>query len=67
MDSARTYTGGTSEEYLGNIDWKKRGLVMDTKLYPNAVRVFSILAVPYVPSTVKVPLSAQKGAYTPPF
>ena len=38
FDSARTYTGGTSEEYLGKIDWKSRGLVMDTKLYPNAVR-----------------------------
>ena len=38
IDSARTYTGGTSEEYLGKIDWKSRGLVMDTKLYPNAVR-----------------------------
>ncbi|KAI0816020.1 Aldo/keto reductase [Trametes gibbosa] len=36
IDTARTYTGGTSEEYLGKIDWKKRGLVMDTKLYPNA-------------------------------
>ncbi|KAH9925634.1 Aldo/keto reductase [Epithele typhae] len=35
IDSARTYTGGTSEEYLGKINWKKRGLVMDTKLYPN--------------------------------
>ncbi|KAI0706003.1 Aldo/keto reductase [Cerioporus squamosus] len=35
IDTARTYTGGTSEEYLGKIDWKKRGLVMDTKLYPN--------------------------------
>ena len=40
IDTARTYTGGTSEEYLGKIDWKKRGLVMDTKLYPNAVRCF---------------------------
>ncbi|KAI0351262.1 Aldo/keto reductase [Trametes cingulata] len=36
IDTARTYSGGTSEEYLGKIDWKKRGLVMDTKLYPNA-------------------------------
>ncbi|KAI0371015.1 Aldo/keto reductase [Pilatotrama ljubarskyi] len=36
IDTARTYAGGTSEEYLGKIDWKKRGLVMDTKLYPNA-------------------------------
>ena len=37
IDTARTYSGGTSEEYLGKIDWKKRGLVMDTKLYPNIV------------------------------
>ncbi|KAI0633852.1 Aldo/keto reductase [Trametes polyzona] len=36
VDTARTYCGGTSEEYLGKIDWKKRGLVMDTKLYPNS-------------------------------
>ncbi|KAI0669008.1 Aldo/keto reductase [Trametes maxima] len=35
IDTARTYTGGTSEEYLGKINWQKRGLVMDTKLYPN--------------------------------
>ncbi|RPD76825.1 Aldo/keto reductase [Lentinus tigrinus ALCF2SS1-7] len=35
VDTARTYTGGTSEEYLGKINWNKRGLVMDTKLYPN--------------------------------
>lgn len=38
MDSARTYCGGTSEEYLGKIDWKKRGLELETKLYPNIVR-----------------------------
>ncbi|OSX56605.1 hypothetical protein POSPLADRAFT_1174997 [Postia placenta MAD-698-R-SB12] len=35
IDTARTYTGGTSEEYLGKIDWKKRGLILETKLYPN--------------------------------
>ena len=34
IDTARIYSGGTSEEYLGKIDWQKRGLVMDTKLYP---------------------------------
>ena len=38
VDTARGYANGTSEEYLGKIDWKKRGLAMDTKLYPNAVR-----------------------------
>ncbi|KAI0334260.1 Aldo/keto reductase [Cubamyces sp. BRFM 1775] len=34
IDTARVYAGGTSEEYLGKIGWQKRGLVMDTKLYP---------------------------------
>lgn len=36
VDTARVYCGGTSEEYLGKINWQKRGLVMDTKLYPSA-------------------------------
>ncbi|KZT05022.1 Aldo/keto reductase [Laetiporus sulphureus 93-53] len=35
VDTARIYTGGTSEEYLGKIDWRKRGLKIETKLYPN--------------------------------
>ncbi|RPD64667.1 Aldo/keto reductase [Lentinus tigrinus ALCF2SS1-7] len=34
VDTARVYAGGTSEEYLGKVDWKKRGLAMGTKLYP---------------------------------
>jgi len=34
IDTARVYGGGTSEEYLGKINWQKRGLVMDTKLSP---------------------------------
>lgn len=37
LDTARVYCAGTSEEMLGDLDWKKRGLVMDTKLYPTAV------------------------------
>jgi hypothetical protein len=37
IDSARGYCGGTSEDYLGQIGWKERGLVMDTKLYPMGV------------------------------
>ncbi|KAA1472011.1 Aldo/keto reductase [Dentipellis sp. KUC8613] len=35
IDTARVYAGGTSEEYLGKIDWQGRGLKMETKLYPN--------------------------------
>ncbi|GAA5850051.1 hypothetical protein JCM8547_000995 [Rhodosporidiobolus lusitaniae] len=34
VDSALAYCNGTSEEYLGKIDWKSRGLVIDTKLWP---------------------------------
>ncbi|GBE87006.1 Oxidoreductase sirO [Sparassis crispa] len=36
IDTARTYAGGTSEQYLGKIDWRKRGLLIETKLYPFA-------------------------------
>ena len=34
IDTARVYGQGSSEEYLGQLDWKKRGLVIDTKFYP---------------------------------
>lgn len=34
IDTSRFYGGGTSEEYLGKIGWQKRGLLMDTKVYP---------------------------------
>jgi aflatoxin B1 aldehyde reductase len=29
------YGDGTSEELLAEVDWQKRGIVLDTKLYPN--------------------------------
>ncbi|KAJ3766687.1 Aldo/keto reductase [Lentinula raphanica] len=32
IDSARVYAGGTSEELLGQIDWKSKGLKLETKL-----------------------------------
>ncbi|KII89013.1 hypothetical protein PLICRDRAFT_593148 [Plicaturopsis crispa FD-325 SS-3] len=35
VDTARYYCGGTSEEYLGKIDWRTRGLKLETKLYPD--------------------------------
>ncbi|KAI0129070.1 NADP-dependent oxidoreductase domain-containing protein [Xylariales sp. AK1849] len=34
IDTARTYGGGSSEQYLGELKWQDRGLVMDTKLSP---------------------------------
>jgi aflatoxin B1 aldehyde reductase len=36
IDTARYYGAGTSEEYLGELNWQDRGLVMDTKFYPTA-------------------------------
>ena len=36
IDTARFYGGGSSEEYLRNLDWAKHGIVMATKYYPTA-------------------------------
>lgn len=38
IDTARAYCEGTCETMLGELEWKKRGLVMDTKYYPTAGR-----------------------------
>ncbi|KAJ7087316.1 Aldo/keto reductase [Mycena belliarum] len=40
VDTARVYCRGTSEEYLGKIDWQGKGISMETKLYP--VKGYSI-------------------------
>ncbi|GAA5926604.1 hypothetical protein JCM3775_001064 [Rhodotorula graminis] len=34
VDSALIYGAGSSEQYLGNIDWKNKRVVVDTKLAP---------------------------------
>lgn len=31
IDTARFYGEGSSEEFLGDLDWQSRGIVMDTK------------------------------------
>lgn len=43
VDSARVYGEGTSESYLGSLSpsWQERGIVMETKLYPNKGRGMS--------------------------
>ena len=38
VDTSRYYGSGTSEEYLGKLQWQERGIVMDTKYYPTAGR-----------------------------
>lgn len=34
VDTARGYGAGTSEQSLGKINWKAKGILMETKLYP---------------------------------
>jgi len=34
LDTARVYSWGTCEEYLGKINWQEKGILMETKLYP---------------------------------
>ncbi len=36
IDSARTYGGGSSEAYLGQLGLGERGIVIDTKLSPSS-------------------------------
>lgn len=36
IDSARVYGNGSSEAILGDLKWQNRGMIVDTKLYPNA-------------------------------
>lgn len=41
IDTARVYGGGSSEAYLGQLEWQERGLVMGTKLMPKKFGPFS--------------------------
>jgi aflatoxin B1 aldehyde reductase len=34
IDAARVYGNGSTEEIVAELGWQKRGIVMDTKLYP---------------------------------
>jgi aflatoxin B1 aldehyde reductase len=46
IDSARTYCGGTSEEYLGQINWKEKGLLIETKLAVSSTGAFFLTLHP---------------------
>ena len=41
IDTARVYGGGSSEAYLGQLEWQERGLVMGTKLKAKKFGPFS--------------------------
>jgi len=64
IDTARTYTGGTSEEYLGELGWQKRGLKMETKLYPNVSgsRYASAVKISHSPEDLRKHLDASLKA-----
>ena len=38
VDTSRYYGSGSSEEYLGKLNWQERGIIMDTKFYPTVGR-----------------------------
>jgi len=40
VDTSRVYGEGTSEEYLAKVDWQRRGLSVDTKLFPVKEEIF---------------------------
>ncbi|KAJ7171728.1 Aldo/keto reductase [Mycena crocata] len=39
LDTARVYCSGTSEDYLGKINWQEKGILMETKLYPVSPKI----------------------------
>ncbi|KAF7338454.1 Aldo-ket-red domain-containing protein [Mycena venus] len=55
IDSARTYCGGTSEEYLGSINWQAKGLLIETKLSPR-------LGITHSPEDLRKHLMASLSA-----
>jgi aflatoxin B1 aldehyde reductase len=57
VDTARLYGQGSSEEYLGEIDWQKRGIIMETKLYPNGRG----LAIPAVENYTHTAEDVRRG------
>lgn len=53
VDTARVYGQGTSESFLGDLGWQKRGIKMDTKLYPNKGKGLSDEEYTHTPSDVR--------------
>lgn len=62
IDTARVYGEGSSEEYLGKLDWQKRGMVMDTKLYPTSVRPYNKEIYSHSPKDLRAGLLASLKA-----
>jgi len=62
IDTARYYGQGSSEEFLGELDWQKRGIVMDTKYYPTVGRGMPGLQTSHKPAELRENLMASLKA-----
>ncbi|KAG6919991.1 hypothetical protein DXG01_013340 [Tephrocybe rancida] len=60
VDTATLYTGGTSEEYLGQINWKEKGLKLETKLWPTAGVASRNSNTPFITHTPEVSSSGLR-------
>ncbi|KAJ5506029.1 Aldo/keto reductase [Penicillium expansum] len=47
VDTSRVYRAGSSEEYLGDSQWKAHGLKVQTKVYPTARKGLENLRLKY--------------------
>ncbi|KAJ7286404.1 Aldo/keto reductase [Mycena rebaudengoi] len=60
VDTARLYGKGTSEEYFGKINWKEKGLLLETKGYP-----YPLLNISHTPEDLcKNPMVSLKALKT---
>ncbi|KAH7405998.1 NADP-dependent oxidoreductase domain-containing protein [Phaeosphaeria sp. MPI-PUGE-AT-0046c] len=62
IDTSRFYGGGSSEEYLASLDWKSRGLTMDTKFFPNVRGIYGRPVTHLVPDDMRAGLEASLSA-----
>ncbi|KAJ7058492.1 Aldo/keto reductase [Mycena amicta] len=53
LDTARYYGSGTSEKALGDLDWQKKGIVMQTKLYPMHMPQYASIIGPHTPEGLR--------------
>nr|GAT45964.1 predicted protein [Mycena chlorophos] len=62
LDTARVYGDGTSEKVLAAIGYQKKGIVMQTKLYPTHIPQFASVAGPNTPEGVRKYLAMSLAA-----
>jgi aflatoxin B1 aldehyde reductase len=62
IDTSRVYGNGTSEEYLGSLDWQSRSLTIDTKFYPNKTGLWGRPETHLVEKDMRAALSASLAA-----